>query len=76
MLDLRLPSGLFFVLTGAIVGGAGLFAPSNQAPLQKANVNLYSGAVMLLFGAFLLALARRAHSSAALLKKDEARKIS
>ena len=62
MLDLRLPSGLFFVLTGAIVAGAGLFAPGNQAPLQQANVNLYSGGVMLLFGAFLLALARRARS--------------
>jgi hypothetical protein len=62
MLDLRLPSGLFFVLTGAIVAGAGLFAPGNQAPLQQANVNLYSGLVMLAFGAFLLLLAMRARS--------------
>jgi len=62
MLDLRLPSGLFFVLTGAIVAGAGLVAPDNHAPLQQANVNLYSGAVMLVFGGFLLALARRARS--------------
>ena len=62
MLDLRLPSGLFFVLTGAIVAGAGLFAPANQAPLQQTNVNLYAGAVMLLFGGFLLLLARRAKS--------------
>jgi predicted transporter len=62
MLDLRLPSGLFFVLTGAIVAGAGLLAPRNQAPLQQANVNLYSGIVMLAFGGFLLALARRARS--------------
>jgi hypothetical protein len=60
MLDLRLPSGLFFVLTGAIVAGTGLFAPGNQAPLQQVNVNLYGGAVMLVFGAFLLTLARRA----------------
>jgi hypothetical protein len=62
MLDLRLPSGLFFVLTGAIVAGAGLFAPGNQAPLQQANVNLYSGLVMLVFGAILLVLARRTSS--------------
>jgi hypothetical protein len=62
MLDLRLPSGLFFVLTGAIVAGAGLLAPGNQAPLQQANVNLYAGAVMLAFGGILLALARRARS--------------
>ncbi len=48
------------MLTGAIVAGAGLIAPGNEAPLQQANVNLYSGAVMLVFGAFLLLLARRA----------------
>ena len=50
------------MLTGAIVAGAGLLAPGNQAPLQQANVNLYSGIVMLAFGGFLLALARRARS--------------
>ena len=60
MLDLRLPSGLFFLLTGAIVAAAGLIAPGNQAPLQEANVNLYSGLVMLVFGGILLGLAMRA----------------
>ena len=60
MLDLRLPSGLFFVLTGAIVAGAGMFAPSNVAPLQQGNVNLYSGLIMLAFGGVLLGLAKRA----------------
>jgi predicted transporter len=60
MLDLRLPSGLFFVLIGAIVTGVGLFASGNRAPLQQANVNLFSGIVMLVFGGFLLLLARRA----------------
>lgn len=62
MLDLRLPSGFFFLLTGAIVAGAGLFAPGNTAPLQQDNVNLYSGLVMLVFGAIMLLLARRAKS--------------
>lgn len=62
MLDLRLPSGFFFVLTGAIVSGTGLFAPGNDAPLQQANVNLYAGLVMLVFGSFLLIMARRARS--------------
>jgi hypothetical protein len=60
MLDLRLPSGLFFVLTGAIVAGAGMFAPGNVAPLQQGNVNLYSGLIMLAFGGVLLGLAKRA----------------
>lgn len=62
MLDLRLPSGIFFVLTGSIVAGAGLIAPGSTAPLQQTNVNLYSGACMLVFGGFLLALARRART--------------
>jgi hypothetical protein len=60
MLDLRLPSGLFFVLTGAIVAAAGLFAPGDAAPLQQGNVNLYSGLIMLAFGGILLGLAKRA----------------
>jgi hypothetical protein len=63
MLDLRLPSGLFFVLTGAIVAGAGLLAPGDHAPLQQSNVNLYSGLVMLVFGGILLALAKRGAKS-------------
>jgi hypothetical protein len=62
MLDLRLPSGLFFVLTGAMLTGVGLLATGEQAPLQQANVNLFAGVVMLVFGAFLLLLARRARS--------------
>jgi predicted transporter len=62
MLDLRLPSGLFFVLTGAMLTGMGLLDSSNQAPLQQANVNLDAGLVQLVFGGFLLLLARRARS--------------
>ena len=58
MFDLRTPSGLFFLLTGIIVGGTGLFSPA-RAALATANVNLYAGAAMLAFGAVLLALARR-----------------
>ncbi len=50
------------MLTGAILTGAGLFSSAEQAPLQQANVNLYSGLVMLAFGGFLLLLARRAAS--------------
>lgn len=59
MLDLRIPSGLFFAITGLIVCGMGVFSPGSKAALTDVNVNLYSGLCMLLFGAFLLALARR-----------------
>jgi len=60
MLDLRIPSGSFFVLLGLILVGMGIFTPSERAALTDANVNLYSGLVMLAFGGFLLALAWRA----------------
>jgi uncharacterized membrane protein len=58
MLDLRLPSGLFFAITGAILTVLGIML-NPHAPMTDANVDLYTGLVMLGFGAFLLALARR-----------------
>ena len=58
--DLRTPSGLFFLLTGLIVLGVGIFAPGETAPLADASVNVYSGAAMIVFGGFLLLLAWRA----------------
>jgi hypothetical protein len=61
MLDLRLPSGLFFLILGLIVAAVGVFQPDLHAPLTEGvNVNLYSGISMLAFGGFLLLLARRA----------------
>jgi len=63
MLDLRLPSGLFFALLGVILLGMGIFAPDMRAALTDANVNLYCGAGMTLFGAFLLVMAWRAGRS-------------
>lgn len=59
MLDLRLPSGIFFALTGAILIIYSVVSPALRAPMSSANVNLYSGLVMLAFGALLLALAGR-----------------
>ena len=59
MLDLRLPSGIFFAITGILLIVAGITDPS-RAPLTEANVNLYTGAVMTAFGLILLLLARRA----------------
>ena len=59
MLDLRIPSGWFFLLMGAILCVLGLFA-NYTAPLTAVNANLYSGLSMLIFGGILLWLARRA----------------
>lgn len=59
MLDLRVPSGWFFVLMGVILTTVGLFS-NYSAPLTSANANLYVGACMLVFGGILLWLARRA----------------
>ncbi len=58
MLDLRVPSGWFFAILGLILLGMGIFAPDMRAQLTESNVNLYSGIAMLLFGAFLLLMAR------------------
>jgi hypothetical protein len=59
MLDLRIPSGLFFVAAGLILTILGVASPSTRAALTNANVNLYSGLAMLVFGGVLLLLARR-----------------
>ena len=59
MWDLRLPSGIFFALLGAILCATGLLAPGAGAPLTDVNINLYSGISMLLFGGILLWLSRR-----------------
>jgi hypothetical protein len=60
MFDLRIPTGLFFGIIGLILLAMGVLAPGEHAALTEANVNLYCGLVMLAFGAFMLALARRA----------------
>jgi hypothetical protein len=60
MLDLRYPIGWFFALVGLIVAGMGIFAPEAHATLTAANVNLYCGLFMIVFGAFFLLLAWRA----------------
>jgi len=63
MLDLRYPVGGFFALVGLIVAAMGIFAPEARATLTAANVNLYCGICMIVFGVFLLLLAwRAAHS--------------
>jgi hypothetical protein len=59
-MDLRIPSGLFFFLTGLVVTLVGVASPETRAPLTDVNINLYSGLSMLAFGGLLLLLARRA----------------
>ena len=58
MLDLRLPSGLFFAITGVLLIVYSVI-DTTRAPMTAANVNLYVGAVMTAFGLLLLLLARR-----------------
>jgi uncharacterized membrane protein len=58
MLDLRVPTGLFFAIVGLILLAMGVFAPSERAALTDSNVNLYCGLVMLAFGLILLGLSR------------------
>ena len=58
MRDLRIPIGFFFALLGVIIAVTGLIT-ENRAPLESANVNLYCGASMLVFGVVMLWLARR-----------------
>ena len=60
MLDLRIPIGWFFAITGVLLLAMGIFAPETRAALTAVNVNLYCGVLMTLFGAFLLLLAARA----------------
>ena len=62
MLDLRIPTGLFFAATGIILTALGLTASGVRAALTDANVNLYTGLTMLVFGALLLFLAFRKRS--------------
>ena len=59
MLDLRLPTGLFFALAGFILLALGVMSPEARAPLTDVNVNLYCGLFMVAFGAIMLLLAWR-----------------
>lgn len=61
-LDIRVPMGVMFVLLGVVLSGYGAIS-NGSAQYQRSlqiNVNLWWGAIILLFGATLLALAWRA----------------
>jgi hypothetical protein len=59
-LDIRLPIGLLFSVIGLLLGGFGAFG--DKTIYQRSlgvNVNLAWGAVLLVFGAIMVMLARR-----------------
>jgi hypothetical protein len=61
-LDLRWPIGLMFALIGAMLTLTGLFTGSNAEMYQRSldiNINLWWGLVLLVFGAFMLVMARK-----------------
>ncbi|MGA7339431.1 MAG: hypothetical protein WBE72_21320 [Terracidiphilus sp.] len=62
-LDLRIPMGLMFTLTGAILTAFGLATRENTALYVKSlgiDANLWWGLVLLVFGVTMLTLGRRA----------------
>jgi hypothetical protein len=63
-LDIRAPIGGLFTLLGVMLVGYGLVAgsPNAASGVQETNVNVWWGAVMVVFGVLMLVLARRAMS--------------
>ena len=62
-LDIRAPIGGLFTVLGAMLAGYGLFASGSGRSSDlssSANVNLWWGLVMFVFGIVLLLMARRA----------------
>ena len=61
-LDIRAPIGGLFTLLGVMLVGYGLVAgsPNAASGVQETNVNVWWGAVMVVFGVLMLVLARRA----------------
>jgi len=61
-LDIRIPIGLIFTIFGLIISIYGLFTNSNTEMYAKSlsiNINLIMGLFMLVFGTFMLVLARK-----------------
>jgi hypothetical protein len=62
MVDIRIPIGLMFSILGVLITGFGIFTVSNTEMYHKSlgiNVNIIMGIVMLVFGLFMLFIARR-----------------
>jgi hypothetical protein len=56
-IDIRVPTGAMFTLLGALLAIAGVLSDQRSLGI---NVNLYWGAVMLVFGATMLSFGLRA----------------
>jgi intracellular septation protein A len=59
-LDIRLPIGLMFTLIGLLLSGAGL--TTSESALKRSlgiNINLYWGIFLIVFGVFMLVMAKR-----------------
>ena len=60
-LDIRIPLGLIFLITGGIMAVYGLFTRGSEiyAKSMDINVNLIWGSLMFLFGLLMFAVGRR-----------------
>ena len=61
-LDIRIPLGLIFLITGGIMSVYGLFTRGNVALYQRSlgiNLNLTWGAIMFVFGLVMFLVGRR-----------------
>jgi hypothetical protein len=59
MTDLRIPIGSFFALIGLLLLITGAMGPSVRPAQTTANIDIYCGLSMLVFGSVMLWLARR-----------------
>jgi hypothetical protein len=59
-LDIRLPLGLMFLITGGLMTGYGLFTRGSEIYMKSEgiNINLYWGLLMLVFGLIMYLLGR------------------
>ena len=61
-LDIRIPLGLIFLITGGIMSGYGFFTRGNVALYQRSmgiNLNLTWGLIMFIFGLVMFVVGRR-----------------
>lgn len=67
--DIRFPIGLLFSILGVVITAFGFFTRGSEIYRHSLNINinLYTGACLIVFGVFMLAMALRGQ------KKDKAK---